>query len=299
MYWVVYSPANRDHHCLCASQSVHQPTICNNYSYSNGSFIKLQLVDRTNPLVLYGERTLSFFSFRLRDQLNSIEKYLALCSRFLCYNLANSLLNHTPKTHLELSLATMAARIYSLAALATATLAFTIPPWGQIAPLHVPAAAPHDLINNSYIVMFKEDVKPSAFAAHMSFLNHVNAVHPLVTDDDNEGSAVGFVYNSFVAKGYAGKLSQDALEMIRHRPEVDYVEQEQYMYGDAIQQNSPWVRRIITIPSTKLWHLPGTLLGSGSYLTPPKAWIKALELYLQRECWKRRYSLRCRFRCLC
>lgn len=141
----------------------------------------------------------------------------------------------------------MAAGICSLAVLAIATLAFAIPPSGHIAPLHVPTAAPHDLINNSYIVMFKEDVKPSAFAAHMNFLEHVNAVHPLVTEDDNEGSAVGFVYNSFVAKGYSGRLSQDALEMIRYRPEVDYVEQDQYMYGDAIQRKSPWVGRVIRI----------------------------------------------------
>lgn len=63
-------------------------------------------------------------------------------------------------------------------------------------------------------------MKPSAFAAHMNFLEHVNAVHPLVTEDDNEGSAVGFVYNSFVAKGYSGRLSQDALEMIRYRPKL-------------------------------------------------------------------------------
>lgn len=95
--------------------------------------------------------------------------------------------------------------------------------------------------------MFKEDVQPSAFAAHMNFLKHVNAVHPLVSEDDNEGSAVGFVYDSFVAKGYSGRLSQDALEMIRYRPEVDYVEQDQYMYGDAIQRNSPWVRLVIKI----------------------------------------------------
>lgn len=141
----------------------------------------------------------------------------------------------------------MTAGICSLAALAIATLAFAIPPSGHIAPLHVPTAAPHDLINNSYIVMFKEDVQPSAFAAHMNFLKHVNAVHPLVSEDDNEGSAVGFVYDSFVAKGYSGRLSQDALEMIRYRPEVDYVEQDQYMYGDAIQRNSPWVRLVIKI----------------------------------------------------
>ena len=87
--------------------------------------------------------------------------------------------------------------------------------------------------------MFKEDIRSDVFAAHMSFFEFSNAMHPLGERDEN--SAIKHVYNSVVAKGYAGKFSQATLEMIRQRPEVEYVEQDQEMYGDAIQNNSPWV----------------------------------------------------------
>ena len=110
-----------------------------------------------------------------------------------------------------------------------------------IAPLYIPPASAQDLLNNSYIVILKEDISPSAFAAHLNFVSHVKKISPLLFDEDYSGLVSEYVYNSKIAKGYAGKLSQDAVELIRRRPEVKYVEQDQIIYEEAIQEDSPWV----------------------------------------------------------
>lgn len=101
----------------------------------------------------------------------------------------------------------------------------------HFAPLYVPPADAHNLINNSYIVMFREDVLPSVFTAHMNFIELAKAITGASASD----FALEHVYNSAIAKGYAGKLTPEILEMIWGRPEVDYIEQEQVVYGDDIQ----------------------------------------------------------------
>lgn len=88
--------------------------------------------------------------------------------------------------------------------------------------------------------MFKNDVPPSVFASHLNFLQHVGQAYPL--QDTEKGNKVAHVYDSSVARGYAGTFSRDVLEMIRERPEVEYVEQDQLAHAADIQQNSPWVR---------------------------------------------------------
>ena len=113
-----------------------------------------------------------------------------------------------------------------------------------VAPLHVPQVASNELVNNSYIIVFNDDVQPSAFQSHMQFLSFANDVHPLHTDADGESvSEVAHVYDSIVTKGYTGRFSNDAIEMIRRRPEVKYVEQDQLMRPDTLQvQADPtWV----------------------------------------------------------
>lgn len=109
-----------------------------------------------------------------------------------------------------------------------------------IAPFYVPPVSRHDLFNNSYIVMLRDDVPPSAFSSHLRFLNLVNEANPL----QEEGSGIGIsqVFDSIVAKGYSGKFSEDVIELIRRRPEVKYVEQNQVVRPDSVQMNPPWVR---------------------------------------------------------
>lgn len=122
------------------------------------------------------------------------------------------------------------------------TFAFPI---DDVAPYYVPDAPAQDLVNNSYIVMFKDDIPVTAFAAHMSFLEYANAAHPLHDSEVSEygevGAAVEQVYNT-VVKGYAGRFSGDVLDMIRRRPEVKYVEHDRNLYVSTVQRNAPWVR---------------------------------------------------------
>ncbi|KZT72431.1 serine-type endopeptidase [Daedalea quercina L-15889] len=82
---------------------------------------------------------------------------------------------------------------------------------------------PHGSVNNSYIIMFKEDVAPALMANHLNFLQGIQEEHPLVGDLD---AGLKHVYDGHV-KGYAGKFSHDTLHRIRQMPEVDYVEQDQ------------------------------------------------------------------------
>lgn len=121
------------------------------------------------------------------------------------------------------------------------TFAFPV----DVAPYYVPEAPAQDLVNNSYIVMFKDDIPDTAFTAHMSFLNYANAAHPLHDSEVSEygevGAAVEQVYST-VVKGYAARFSSDVLDMIRRRPEVKYVEHDRKMYVSTVQKNPPWVR---------------------------------------------------------
>lgn len=145
---------------------------------------------------------------------------------------------------------TMSPTFYSLALLVGASFSLAsplstnpdvprqrYPPSFNIAPLNVPQVAPHDLLNDSYIVMFKEGVQPSVFASHFNFLEYANEANPLQGGEDG----LAHVYDSHVAKGYAGKFSKSVVEMIRRQPEVDYVEHDQMVYALETQKGAPWV----------------------------------------------------------
>lgn len=115
----------------------------------------------------------------------------------------------------------------------------------SIAPLYIPPAAAHDLINNSYIVMFRDDVRPSVFTQHMNFLELAKTAKGVSASDVQ----LEHMYNSEIAKGYAARLTPDILDLIRGRPEVKYVEQVQVMYADDIQNKPPWVRDCSSSPN--------------------------------------------------
>lgn len=122
-----------------------------------------------------------------------------------------------------------------------ASLAFPVQHGSSIAPLHIPIVEGHNLLNNSYIVMFKDDIPSSVFATHLSFIEIAKAANPLLADGTENNSGLEHVYDSTVAKGYAGRFSSDVLEMIRRRPEVKFVEQDVKVYANDVQNGSPWV----------------------------------------------------------
>ena len=111
----------------------------------------------------------------------------------------------------------------------------------SLAPLYVPDASPADIINNTYLVMLRDDIPQDAFQAHLQFLTFANGMHPL-QPASNEDFELDHVYNSVIARGYAGRFSEAVLEMIRRRPEVRYVEQDRKIHPDVEQRSPPWVR---------------------------------------------------------
>ena len=133
----------------------------------------------------------------------------------------------------------MAYSRYALTLIALAGCAFA-KPHSTLAPLYFANAPPHDVLNNSYIVMFHDDVPSPVFSTHLDFLKYASQVYPVRGEDD--GHVVAHVYDSVIAKGYSATLSPDVLQMIRRRPEVKYVEQEKITRLSATQANAPWVR---------------------------------------------------------
>ena len=133
------------------------------------------------------------------------------------------------------------------AAMALAAVALTHASPLSLAPFYVPEAPAHDLLNSTYIVMFRDDIPADAFQAHLSFLQFANDVHPLQPsgiselDEDYVDSPIEHIYDSDIARGYAGRFSESVLEMIRNRPEVEYVEQDRRIYGNGMQSDPPWV----------------------------------------------------------
>ena len=110
-----------------------------------------------------------------------------------------------------------------------------------IAPLYVPPVEAHDLRNVTYIVVLKRDIQPSVFDTHLSFISLAEEV-TLEQDEGSLETKIHHVYDSVILKGYSATLPRDVLELVRRRPEVQYVEQDQAGYGGDVQTNAPWVR---------------------------------------------------------
>ncbi|KJA18128.1 hypothetical protein HYPSUDRAFT_145495 [Hypholoma sublateritium FD-334 SS-4] len=103
-----------------------------------------------------------------------------------------------------------------------------------LAPL-VAVEHPHGSINNSYIVMLKDDLPSTVMETHMSFLLAAHGANPLMEDV----SGVQQVYNGHVT-GYAGRFTEQVVEQIRRMPEVAYVEKDQIVRTQDTQKSAPW-----------------------------------------------------------
>jgi cerevisin len=106
-----------------------------------------------------------------------------------------------------------------------------------VAPLEV-SDHPHGTLNNSYIVVFKDDVNPALFQNHLNFLQDAHASDPLVGEDD-AFSGLTQVYDSHI-KGYAGKFTAKVMDQIRSMPEVAFVEKDQIVKTVETQNGAPW-----------------------------------------------------------
>ena len=105
-----------------------------------------------------------------------------------------------------------------------------------VAPLVV-SDHPHGTVNNSYIVMLKEDLPTSLMENHINFLMAAHNADPLVGDDM---AGISQIYEGHI-KGYAGRFTNNVLDQIRRMPEVAYVEKDQIVRTQDVQKSAPWV----------------------------------------------------------
>ena len=107
-----------------------------------------------------------------------------------------------------------------------------------IAPLVV-SDHPHGTVNNSYIVMLKDDVPVSLMQNHINFLMAAHNADPLEGDDM---AGISQIYEGHI-NGYAGRFTPNVLDQIRRMPEVAYVEKDQIVQTQEIntQKSAPWV----------------------------------------------------------
>lgn len=107
----------------------------------------------------------------------------------------------------------------------------------------------HGTLNDSYIIMLKDDLPPSLKANHFNLLQLAHSENPLM----GEGFAgLRHVYDHI--NGYAGKFSSSVIERLRELPEVEYIERDQIvktteyqvhevstMSDIDTQKGAPWV----------------------------------------------------------
>ena len=150
-----------------------------------------------------------------------------------------------PSAMSQFTLALLAA---SLASSVLATPLSTSPytsqrrPYLGVAPL-VEVEHVHGTINNSYIVVLKDDVSPSLIQNHLNFLQSAHQSDSLL--GDNVASGLRHVYDTHI-KGYAGEFTDGVLDQIRRMPEVDFIERDQVVHTTDIQpvdtqRGAPWV----------------------------------------------------------
>ncbi|KAG6332430.1 hypothetical protein ID866_6658 [Astraeus odoratus] len=112
----------------------------------------------------------------------------------------------------------------------------------SVAPL-VEAEHPHGTIDNSYIVVFKDDVSPALIDNHFNFLQMAHYSDSLLGNGVADG--LRHIYQRSL-KGYAGEFTEGVLEQIRRMPEVDFIEKDQVVramgFNETIitQKGSPW-----------------------------------------------------------
>ena len=119
----------------------------------------------------------------------------------------------------------------------------------SLAPLHVASVPAHNLINDSYIVMFKDGFHPTALDSHFNLLDNAFVQNPL----ESVESGIKHVWFNSHVKGYAGTFSREVVDMIRRRPEVDYVEHDQVVHTLETQKSAPWVRSPVSATSPLLY----------------------------------------------
>jgi cerevisin len=122
------------------------------------------------------------------------------------------------------------------------------------APLHTSANA--KTIENQYIVVFHPHVDDSAIVQHHSFLQTTLLAQPapIAAPAGSPQQPFGWhnplndlfgmvkhTYNiTNKLKGYSGRFSAGAIELLRKDPNVAYIEHDQEVHVCAQEKNAPW-----------------------------------------------------------
>lgn len=136
----------------------------------------------------------------------------------------------------------MAAKKFAFSFFAVfARIATASPAPPSLAPLHIPSAPVHDIIPDRYIVVLKDSTPAEVFGAHVNLVEVAAQVSPLWGENRN---GLRHVWDGELGslKGYSGLFSEDVLEIIRRRPEVEYVEQTRILRLAGTQTEATWVR---------------------------------------------------------
>ncbi|KAJ6491648.1 peptidase S8/S53 domain-containing protein [Mycena vitilis] len=89
-------------------------------------------------------------------------------------------------------------------------------------------------INNSYIVVLKQDTPASIMQNHFNLLQAAHEAQPLL-----DGSfQIRHVYDKI--NGYSGHFSPDAVDALRSLPEVEFIERDQIVRTQEVQNSAPW-----------------------------------------------------------
>lgn len=101
-------------------------------------------------------------------------------------------------------------------------------------PLAVTATAPQagSVVPNSYIVMLKPEATTDQLAEHQAWATYIHNSRLTRRDDSLTGTK--FTYDMPTLKGYSVETSADAIEQIRARPEVAWVEQDRVVTVNSI-----------------------------------------------------------------
>ena len=108
-----------------------------------------------------------------------------------------------------------------------------------LAPFYTLQAEHQDqAVNNSYIVVLKDDLSTFATDNHFNLLQAINEEDPLIVDVP---TGISQVYNSYL-KGYAGRFTDAVVQRIREMPEVSFIEQDSIVRAFETQHSATWVR---------------------------------------------------------
>ncbi|KAI8323136.1 serine protease 1 [Martensiomyces pterosporus] len=137
----------------------------------------------------------------------------------------------------------MHVKTFTIAVVAVLAASVAASPMRSTAVSAAPLLASYDseVIPDSYIVVFKDTVKPGkeSLQSHFTWLTsniaEANARAPAYKD----ANKINHIYNEAII-GYAGQFEPEILERIRQSSDIAYVEKDSVVYASDTQNNAPW-----------------------------------------------------------